>query len=331
MVGVRDETTVALQTAIEAATLAPSVHNTQPWLFHLSADRIDLFADFSRQLSVMDPTARQLHLSCGAALHHLTVSLRAADLYPAVQLFPEGEGPHLASVSVSPTDEADFEQSALAAAVFERRSQREPFAAHPVHHENLADLRRAAEAEGGWLKILERREDQLALAVLQAQADQSEIESTAYRAELAKWRRAHSGVDGISARSWAGPQAARRTEVVLRDYTLGDPRMRAADEPLPTVDERMPDERPALVILGSDYDSPQQWLLAGQALSRVLLKATMLGLRASMLGQVIDLPGTRSQLRTRLHLTGVPQMVLRVGYGPAAGPSPRRRLEDVLI
>lgn len=331
MKAVRNELATTLETAIDAAIRAPSVHNTQPWLFHVAADRIDLFADFSRQLSVTDPTARQLHLSCGAALHHLIVTLRAADLHTAVDLFPEGPGRHLASVSVTPAEDADPEQLALAAAIFARHSQREPFADHGVHHENLVEMRAAAEAEGGWLAILRRRGDQVTLSVLQAQADQAEIESPAYRAELAKWRHTQPAFDGICLESVAKNHAVRHSEVVIRDYGVGDAPTRNTPSLGQALDTHAPDERPALVILGTHSDSPQQWLIAGQALSRVLLKATMLGLRASMLGQVIDLPGTRSRLRRQLHLTGEPQMVLRVGYGPAAQPSPRRRRSDVLI
>ncbi len=336
MTGARDVKATGLQAAtltaaVEAATLAPSVHNTQPWLFRIDADRIDLFADLSRQLSVTDPTGRQLHLSCGAALHHLTVSLRAADLRTDVQLFPAGPGNHLASVAVSPAEDADLEQHALAAAILERHSQREPFAGHGVHHENLAELRMAAEAHGGWLAVLERREDQITLAVLQGQADQTEVASSAYRAELANWRRAQPCVDGISSSAMARAHAGRHSEIVIRDYAIGQTDLRRSDSAGHPREVLVRDERPSLIILGSDADTPEQWLTAGKALSHVLLKATMLGLRASMLGQVIDLPGTRAQLRRRLRLTGKPQMVLRVGYGPAAQPSPRRPLADVLL
>jgi nitroreductase len=328
---VRDEIAASLEAAVEAATRAPSVHNTQPWLFHAGTDQIDLFADFSRQLDVTDPTGRQLHVSCGAALHHLVVSLRATGWLTEVTLFPDASSRHLAAVSVTATDEADPEQEALAAAIFARHSQREPFAEHGVHDESLTDLRAAAEAEGGWLAILRRRGDQITLAVLQAQADQAEIQSPAYCAELAKWRHTQPAVDGISLDAVSKIRTGRHSEVVIRDYGIGQEQRRISPYPAPGDAGRVPDERPALLILGTESDSPQQWMSAGMALSRVLLKATMLGLRASMLGQVIDLPGTRSQLRRLLHLTGEPQMVLRVGYGPAAQPSSRRPVADVLV
>lgn len=321
----------AMKAAIGSATHAPSVHNTQPWLFRIDGDRIEQYADFSRQLSVMDPTGRQLHLSCGAALHHLTVALRGGEYAATVTLLPDGSADHLASVEVSPAGDADPEQNALAAAIFERHTQREPFADHKVHHESLTRLRRAAEAEGAWLAILEGREDQITLAVLQAQADQAEIESPAYRAELRQWRCTEPALDGIPGSALPAAGSDRHSEVVIRDYALGDVEVGGASDTSDTRRERVRDERPALVILGTDADSPAQWLTAGQALSHLLLQATMLGLRASMLGQVIDLPRTRLRLRQQLRLIGEPQMVLRVGYGPRAQATPRRPVSEILI
>jgi nitroreductase len=50
------------------AILAPSSHNTQPWLFRVQDNVIDLRADRTRGLPVVDPLDRELMMSCGAAL-----------------------------------------------------------------------------------------------------------------------------------------------------------------------------------------------------------------------------------------------------------------------
>ena len=53
---------------VHAATLAPSVHNSQPWRFTMDDDGVDLYADEARRLSVLDPAtpSRSGHcrLSC---------------------------------------------------------------------------------------------------------------------------------------------------------------------------------------------------------------------------------------------------------------------------
>ena len=47
--------TAALRRAALRATLAPSVHNTQPWRLRLVPGALELRADRTRQLAVLDP------------------------------------------------------------------------------------------------------------------------------------------------------------------------------------------------------------------------------------------------------------------------------------
>jgi nitroreductase len=66
-----------LVAAADAARLAPSIHNTQPWRWVVRGDRLELFAAPERQLHEQDPRGRLMQLSCGAALHHALVALAA--------------------------------------------------------------------------------------------------------------------------------------------------------------------------------------------------------------------------------------------------------------
>src|SRR3954453_11675032 len=74
---------------IECASLAPSVHNTQPWKFVPTGSGLDVFAERGRQLDYLDPPSRQLHVSCGAALEFACVATRAAGRACDVQLLPD--------------------------------------------------------------------------------------------------------------------------------------------------------------------------------------------------------------------------------------------------
>jgi hypothetical protein len=46
-------------------TVAPSLHDSQPWLFQIGDDRVDVYADRTRQLEVLDPAGRELLISVG--------------------------------------------------------------------------------------------------------------------------------------------------------------------------------------------------------------------------------------------------------------------------
>jgi hypothetical protein len=321
-----------LRLAVESATKAPSIHNTQPWRFRISAPAeqgaVDLYADRSRSLPALDPTGRQLETSCGVALLFLRVSLRAVGFDADVTLLPDREPDHLAHVAVVRGPEATDGEQALARAISHWHSHRSAFEARALAPELLAELRQAAESEGAWFVDLHRRDDQIELITLLSRADQEEARDPAYQEELRAWLRTEPSSDGVPV-SAVPRHIERHSDVVVRDFNPG----RIGEESSPPSPVPPVDEDPALVVLGTDADSVGDHLTAGMALGRVLLHASAHGVGASLLGQVMDLPGPRAALRRGLDLVGEPQTALRLGYGdgrdePAAG---RRALDDVLL
>jgi len=54
--------------------LAANPHDTQPWLFRVADDAIEVYADASRNLGAMDPYLREMHLGLGCAVENMTRS-----------------------------------------------------------------------------------------------------------------------------------------------------------------------------------------------------------------------------------------------------------------
>jgi hypothetical protein len=82
---------------LRSATLAPSMHNTQPWRFRVlrASQTIELHADPSRMLPYGDPHGRAVHIACGAALFNLRLAVAVAGREPVVRLFPDPGQPQL--------------------------------------------------------------------------------------------------------------------------------------------------------------------------------------------------------------------------------------------
>src|SRR5664279_1728740 len=85
----------ALRPVAVRARRAPSVHNTQPWTFYLEPGRFTIRADRTRQLAVLDPTGRQLMISCGCALFNARVAAAAARIDTDVVRFPDPGDPDM--------------------------------------------------------------------------------------------------------------------------------------------------------------------------------------------------------------------------------------------
>jgi hypothetical protein len=73
---------------------------------------------------------------------------------------------------------------------------------------------------------------------------------------------------------------------------------------------------PFVVVLGTVSDRHTDQVQAGQALQRVLLTATALGLTASFLSQPIEVTEQHRQLTTLLANRLHPQAILRLGFSP---------------
>ncbi len=316
----------AIRRAAVRATLAPSVHNTQPWRLTVRRSELEISADPSRQLHVLDPTQRQLVISVGCALFNARVALTAAGFGVDVQRFPDLSRPNLLArlrVSSEPVTSVDPLRS-LDSVIELRQTNRRRFSEDPVPAELLERLDAAAQAEGALLHDVRTEDDRLALARLSQRADDLQNLDPAYRAELRAWtsddpkRR-----DGVPAMAVPHVNGDSQDEIPIRDFdTHGRGWL-----PFSTHSSHSQ----CLLLLGTVGDSRPDWLRAGEALERVLLEITRFGFVASPLTQVIEVPSARAALRRELRLRMNPHLLLRVGRAPTTPASRRRRLVDVMI
>ena len=79
--------TEVIEDAVRTACRAPSIHNSQPWLWAYSHGQLRLFLDPSRVMDT-DHSARQALISCGAALDHLRAAMAAAGWQSHIKRFP---------------------------------------------------------------------------------------------------------------------------------------------------------------------------------------------------------------------------------------------------
>jgi hypothetical protein len=317
----------ALRRAAVRATLAPSVHNTQPWRLHLRRDGLAVFADRSRQLAVLDPTARQMTISCGCALMNARVSLAADGIAVRVDRFPDpAQTDLLGSISWS-EDELSAEDHDLAQldkVLEHRQTNRRRFAEDHVADDLLELLEDAAAAEGAQLLVIRRPEHRVTVAALSQHADAVENLNPAYRAELRAWTTDDPARrDGVPGAAVPHVDAGSDDEVPIRDF---DTRGTGG---LPT--ETRSSRNQCLVLIGTVGDTPRDWLRAGEALERVLLEITRAGHVATPLTQITEVPSARAQLRSELGIVGFPHVLLRIGRAAPTPGSRRRRLVEVLV
>lgn len=312
-----------VEMAIRAAGMAPSLYNNQPWGFRIAPNTIELHADLGRRLPVVDPNDRELRLGCGAALFNLRLALEHVDVRPSVTPMPRSDDPTLLAVVRSGgTSKPDTERDRLFRAIPTRRTNRRPFLPTPVPETHRNALIGSVETERCWLDVVERDQRSRVIRLLH-RAHELQRADESYREEMARRTGLREGArEGVPAAA-AGPRREAQDEWVLRDFSGGKARPRTPGKDF--------EDDPLTLVLSSDRLSRAADLRAGQAMQRLLLTATVLGLSVSLMSQVVEVPETREELRGSLGGTAEPQAVLRVGYGSPVPATPRRPPTDLLI
>jgi nitroreductase len=310
-----------IRTALTMAIRAPSVHNTQPWLWRVGENGVHLYSNPELQLHSTDPDSRDLMISCGITLNHCVVAFAALGWLAKVHRFPNpADSSHLGAVELEPYPATEVD-IALARAIPRRRTDRRQYSSRAVSDAYIALMGSRAARAGVMLRNVESLTH---LSELVAEAATRHAESSDYLNELSMWSGRYASQAGVPARST--PRLDPTTAIPRRAFAgpaLTEPR---GVSPA--------DDNAVVLALGTKDDDDVARLRAGEATSMVLLTATALGLASCPITEPLEITEIRDEVRSDVFGTrGYPQMLLRIGWAPVNAESlpttPRRPLSDV--
>ncbi|HET9324096.1 MAG TPA: hemerythrin domain-containing protein [Gaiellaceae bacterium] len=308
------------------AVRAPSSHNSQPWRVRAEDDSLLVYADRTRAVPVADPDDRELEISCGAFLHHLRLAITHHGHEDDVVLLPDPDDDDLlARVKLGAERPPSYDERLLFWATAKRHTTRRPFLADELPDDLLGELVDAAGSEGAWLTFLDG-DARVELASLVAEGDRLQMRDPSFRRELASWVHGsrNSSSDGMPREALGLPKRMTPgSRLAIRTVDLG--KGAAAH------DAKLIEASPLLAVLGTAGDTTRDRLAAGQALSHVLLRAAQDGVSASFLNQPVEVDDLRPRLSELAGSRGMPQLVLRLGRGPAVRQTPRRPVREILV
>jgi nitroreductase len=318
---VQEEKKALFRKAVQRASLAPSVHNTQPWHFVFRPDALELHADHDRQLRALDPTGRQLVISCGCALLNARVGL-AADRMVDVDRLPDAAQPDLLARLTVLDKPAPWTPLVRLDPMIERRhTNRRDFFEEDVPPDVIYELTTAAEQEEAALVQIVDPEQKIIAAQLSQEAEAIQSADDRYRAELEAWTTTDlHRTDGVPV--YAIPHTDERSEpeALVRNFDV------AGKGWLPRLKQSSINH--CLMVLGTAGSNRLAWLRGGEALQRILLEATRLDYVVSLASQVAEVPSTRDRLRKELDLEFHPLLLMRIGQ---AAPTPASKRRDLTM
>jgi hypothetical protein len=329
---------------VRAAILAANAHDSQPWLFHVGPDRIDLYADVGRNLGSIDPYRREMHLSLGCALENLLIAAAPHGFTYQMALLPD---PHnAAQIATINLRRGTAPTLPLYDAIPERHTNRGPYdTGHPVTSSTLTSLQSLnAVPEIGvvWFSGVAAKAAFAALTIKATVAfigdkQQSTDDFAWWRGDWAELQRKK---DGITL------DTAGLSPLIRTLGKLLPPQTRSANDQTWLATTRDPQLSTAAafgIIVARSARDTRQWLEAGRLWQRMQLWATTDGLAMQPLNQTVE----RAE---REQATGLPPtianglaallpepgwhaiMPFRIGYPTMDGlKSPRRPVGDVVV
>lgn len=285
---------------LQAAVSAPSMHNTQPWLFRFGANRVDVYRDVARELPAEDPDGRAALLSLGAVVFNLQVAAAQGGWRARLDPLP-GRNECLSTVTLTlerGTSPENNQLIHLYPYIRSRRTNRMPYYAPVTTVLLREELCAAASAEGASLEWAEDH-SRVRLLKLEAQALADDARDTRKVAERERWVGGVRPADGIPSSSLS-PR-------MLKDSTC------------------------SLAVLSTKTDDQADRLQAGIALQRIWLTATRRRLEVSPLTAAVSHHDLRWMICDPLAGRPEPQAILRLGFGSYVIPTPRRPLAEFLL
>lgn len=349
-----------IDTVVEAALLAPSAGNMQPWRFVIRGGDLEVWHDVNRSGGADHKIGRNnAHLAIGAALENLQLAAGGAGYDAEMSLFPAADRSDLVARVRLRERKTPVQADPLLEQIGKRLTNRRPGTRQSLSPVHAQVMTAAATQAGARLQLCQDREKINELARLLAEADRLRWFSQAMHAEhyaSLRWTASEAARtrDGLDARTLELDAGARATQKILRSYDVvrhmrdsngGGVIAMPAMTLVPT--------SAAIGFLTIDGTEPHAYVTGGRAMQQVWLTAGALGLAVHPWNTIVELftrverhngqgldrreVGAVSDLReafTRcfsVSLTGVELLLFRLSHAEAPAQRSLRRPIDELL
>jgi hypothetical protein len=308
-----------LRFLVRYAVLAPSSHNTQPWKFRISADRLDLFMDPERWLKVADDDQRELHISIGCALENLLVAAEHFGLGHQTDYLPDPRNPmHAATVRFGEKRQRSVERAAdLFPMMVVRHTNHGEYDGRSIPAAVLDRLQGCCVEQGIAVLLtpdesIKRKVDELVV-----RADAVEFADPAFREELGHWIG-----QGVFGTSWLMSKIGK---LAVTYINLGSSTAKK--------DSAVLMSSPVLGLISSGSNDRVTQIKVGQVYQRLSLLAASEGIWCQPMSQIVQVDEIKQDvMKLQPNPNLYPQHPFRLGFAAREKHrTPRINVEDVLI
>lgn len=312
---------------VEAATKAPSGHNTQPWLFRLNDSSIDVIPNMECRLSVVDSSNRELYISIGAAIENLCLKATSLGYETNVELNDVTK-----SITIY-LDKTEHEENVpLVFEIDKRQTNRKMYTSKKIPADTLQILEKVM-LNCNINKYIISHEDSLFEIMKRyiALGNDLQLNDDDFKEELLKHIRfnqkeINKESTGLTYKVMGAPSLpAFISKPIVKSFLKADKQNKG--------DMKKVDSSSHLVLFTTKHNTWQEWIDLGRSFERFMLTTTSLGIATAFMNQPCEEEELAKQIQQKYpEFKGeYPTLLLRIGYSEMAAYSPRKKINEVVL
>lgn len=308
---------------VSQAVKAPSGHNTQPWLFKLLPEAIEIHPNFEKSLPVVDPDNRELFVSLGCATENLCIAASQKGYETAVSVSKKG----IIIVSLAKKETIPnplFEQITF------QQTNRSVYSGK-IPQKDIETLQNLPSEAGIKYYFYENGSAEFdTISKFVFRGNSLQMQNEAFKNELKSWMRYNKThqdrtQDGLSYAVFGAPNVPRFIAKSIISLAINEKTQNKADGKKIASSSH-------LVLFTCEGNTIQEWVNLGRVLQRFLLKTTELGIAHAYLNQPNEQRPLANEMAKQLNLKEkCPTILLRIGYGKRQAYSIRKDIKEVII
>jgi len=297
------------KTLISYAICAPSGHNSQPWSFQVSKNKIIIIPDLLKHLEVVDASDKELFISLGCALENLKIA--ALHYGYSSEYVCDNENKINVTFTKKQDSDVDSDNETLFNAIKKRHTHRGKFTSKECTEHQLQFIKN----ETNDAVLIYDSESEGAKTICQKinKGNKIQMSDPAFREELISWMRfnkshieeTHNGlcynVLGFP------PTPVFMGRRVIKMFLKPDAQNKTDDEVNASSSH--------FCVFTIKENSVKDYVELGTILEHFILKITSLGLSYSFSNQPCEVSQLLTELKDELKITSIPAVIIRLGLG----------------
>lgn len=308
------------------AVLAPSSHNTQPWLFKINKTSIDIIPDYRRGVTYSDRYNRELFKSIGCCVANLIIAADHFGFSAKLKFYPESSlddsavRVFLTNNKIKVKNEVGFEM------LCKRVTNRGPYTKETVDPLKIEEICKQASGEGISFEIIQDPKLLQEISILARCAAEYAFSDVVFKQELSEWVRSNDTklADGMPLSGFGIPSPISKfASHFIKKMT---PKLQGE------IDYRNFRKTNTILIISTKDNDQKAWILGGIAYQKISLMCYAKNIATAPNAGIIEYDKTLNKLQKLLNTDKYPLFLARLGYIKKSVPhSPRRSVVETLI